>query len=310
MKAEEYIIQAYQNHNIIGFGEGGHGLENFHEFIQNLFDNPKIQENIDIVIVEFANVNHQNILDKYIFGEDIPINDLRKAWRETTSPGQLGELPVYLQLLQKIRDVNKSLPQDRKIRVLAGDPPINWKAINNADEYKNQLGYSRDLFPAELAIHHGIVEKKKVLMIYSEIHLSKAMDISFGKDRPSITSIINKKHPGSIKTIGSIYSEGFLKNQSLVSLPINSIIDLENDRLGDVPASHLFEASFYKNSKEVKIFEDFKMKELFDALLYLGPFELLRRCPMPEADYDCSFFEELNRRRKIVGMPPILKLRF
>src|SRR5437868_6142039 len=82
--AEEYIIQAFQQYNIIGLGEGGHHLENSHKFIQKMFDNKKIQATIDVVIVEFANVDYQSILDSYIFGEEVSIKELRKIWREST----------------------------------------------------------------------------------------------------------------------------------------------------------------------------------------------------------------------------------
>lgn len=305
MNLEDYIIQTFQDHNIIALGEGGHGLLKSHELIRQMFDDPKIQELIDIVIVEFANTDYQEVLDQYIFGEDVAINDLRQVWRESGQPGRLGELPIYFQLLKKIRKINKFLPENKKIRVLAGDPSINWKAIQTLEDWKNQIGYSREKFPAELAIKYGVTQGKKILIIYSESHLTKITDNFFDPNYPSIISTIHQKHSGVVKTIGTIYSELFLADPRLKNLPINSIIDLQEDELGNVSGAHFFQGSLYKDGKEVRSFEKYKTKELFDALLYVGQFDALKRCPMPEPDFDPEYLTELNRRRKIVGMMPI-----
>ena len=68
VNAEDYIIQTFKKCNIIGLGEGDHHLENSHQFFQKMFENKIIQETINIVIIEFANADYQDILDKYIFG--------------------------------------------------------------------------------------------------------------------------------------------------------------------------------------------------------------------------------------------------
>ena len=97
------------------------------------------------------------------------MNDLRKAWRESTqSAGLFGEAPVYFNLLKNIREANLTLPNDKKIRVLGGDPPIKWQTINDPEDWMKQIGDSRQMFPADLAIEYGINQEKKVLVIYNE----------------------------------------------------------------------------------------------------------------------------------------------
>lgn len=310
INAEDYIIEAFKNCNIIGLGEGGHGLENSHEFFRKMFDNKKIQETIDIVIVEFVNADYQNILDKYIFGEEVDANDLRKSLEESTQPGRQGELSIYFELLKKIRNVNKTLTQNKKIRVLAGDPSIDWNIIHNLEEYKKQVGYRRETFPAELAIEFGINHAKKVLVIYSEFHLTKVTDNKFDPNYPSITSTVNKNHSSTIMTIGTIYSESLLSEHCFKQCPLYSVIDLANDDLGNLPAHKMSSESIYniyKDDKEVIAFEGYKIKELFDALLYVGQYDSLKRSPMPEPDFDNDYWDELNRRRNIVGMKIIPK---
>lgn len=307
MNAEAHIIQTYQNYNIIGLGEGGHGLENFHEFLRKMFENKKIQETIDIVIVEFANTAYQDVLDRYILGEEINIDDLQMIWRESTSPARLGELPIYFQLLKKIRDINIPLPQHKKIRVLGGDPAIDWKKINTLEDYKHQIGCKKETYPADIAINFGVDQMKKVLIIYSEIHLTKIGRNILGSYYPSITSTVNTTYPNAMKSIGTIYSQSFLAENQLMNLPINSIIDLADNKLGNVAADKFFQASLFKDGKEVQLFEGYKINELFDALLYVGKFDSLKRCAMPKPDFDNAYWDELNRRRKIVGLNVIPK---
>lgn len=305
--AENYIIQTFRNKNIIGLGEGGHHLENAHQFFQKIFENKQIQDIIDIVILEFANTSYQDVLDQYIFGEKVEINELRKVWRESTqSAGLFGESPIYFDLLKKIREVNANLPQAKQIRVLGGDPPIDWSAVNNLEDYGKQIGDSRQTFPAELAIRFGINEGKKVLMIYSEFHLTKVSDKNLEPTYSTITSIVNKMQSDTMKVIGIIYSQTLLSRKAFKNLLQYSAIDLSNDALGNVSATQFFESSLYKNNKEVVLFEGYQLKELFDALIYIDSFNNLQRHPpLPSIDFEKANLIELNRRRKIFGGKPL-----
>src|SRR5262245_47889950 len=83
---------------------------------------PEFARRARFIVVEFANTADQPILDRYIRGEDVPLGELRQVWRNTCC-GDTWDSPVYADFLAAVRDVNKSLPTDQQIRVLAGDPP-------------------------------------------------------------------------------------------------------------------------------------------------------------------------------------------
>lgn len=305
--AEDYIIQAFQNYNIIGLGEGAHGLENSHTFFQKLFDNKKIQEIINVVIVEFANIDYQAILDKYIFGEEVSLGELCKVWRESTqSPGRLGEIPVYFALLQKIRSVNLTLPPEKKIKVVGGDPSIDWKAINTWDDYKNQIGFSRDTFPANLSIDFAIHDLKKVLLIYSGFHLTKIFDKTIA--HPTITTAINKKYKDVMKVIEVFNPKAFQLEEQIKDWPLYSIVDLSEDKIGNLPAKNMFSSITNNKGEKVTLFKGYKIKDLFDAFLFVGFAESWKIAEVPQSiSYDQGYWNELNRRRKIVRMNPLNK---
>lgn len=83
---------------------------------------PEFAQKVHFILVEFANTVDQPTLDRYINGENVPPGDLQQVWRNTCCGG-VWDSPVYAEFLAAVRDLNKKLPLDRRIRVLAGDPP-------------------------------------------------------------------------------------------------------------------------------------------------------------------------------------------
>ncbi len=54
------------------------------------------------------------------------VASLRRIWQNTTIPGVTWDVPVYEAFYREVRDVNASLPPHQRIRVLLGDPPVDW----------------------------------------------------------------------------------------------------------------------------------------------------------------------------------------
>lgn len=70
---------------------------------------PGFVKNVRFIVVEFARTAQQPILDRYIRGQDVPVS----------ATGVWGS-PVYANFLAAVRDVNSKLPDESRIRVLAG----------------------------------------------------------------------------------------------------------------------------------------------------------------------------------------------
>ena len=56
---------------------------------------------MDHIVVEYANSLYQKVVDRYIAGEDVPIEEVEKAWRNTMAPGPVS--PVYPSLYEAVR---------------------------------------------------------------------------------------------------------------------------------------------------------------------------------------------------------------
>jgi hypothetical protein len=87
------------------------------------------------IIVEFGNALHQRTIDRYLAGENVSSHDLRMVWQDTTMP-QAWDSPLYAEFFETVREVNGRLPRIRKLRVLLGDPPIDWSKVHDVAGFK------------------------------------------------------------------------------------------------------------------------------------------------------------------------------
>jgi hypothetical protein len=296
-QAASFLVQKFSEYDIIALDEGPHGTLQNHKFIRQLFGNNKFNHTVQYVIFEFLNQDYQNTIDSYIDGRNVSLTDLRLSWRNSTQAHSTNfEKPVYSKLLATIRLINLTLPKSKKIRVLAGDPSINWGKINSINDYFRAIS-QRDVLPAKLAIRYGIDSSKKVLLIYGGEHLTKISDEKQDSTFWTITFHINKRYPGTIYTIGAHNSENYPNKR--INYPLNSIINLSDNPLGSLQIKDLSDTS-----------KTFRLGNLYDAVYYVGSSGKNQAdVPLP---INSTFWEELNRRSKIVwgqGIDPKLRIK-
>lgn len=301
--AVNYIVSSFETCNIIGISEGPHGLDNSHAFFRKMFEDKRIQNTVNIIIVEFASVAYQDILDNFIEGGEVDKKDIQKIWQESgQNHDGHWDRPIYFQFLEQIRSMNLNLPPDKHIRVLAGDPAIEWKSVTSIQDYFRYLP-QRDLFPARIAIEYGIYQNKKVLLIYGDTHLTKINDRPGDSTHWVIPFIINKQKSNSMKTIGIFYTDRLDKIITNPPWPAYSVIDLSKNDLGNMPAKQFYpEFIKYIDSDGSKL----RVKDIYDALLYVGDQNSWKISPItPNAFKDDEYWKELNRRSLIIWGEPI-----
>ncbi len=125
---------------------------------------PEFARKARFIVVEFANTMDQPILDRYVNGDTVPPDQLRQVWRNTCC-GDTWNSSVYAEFFAAVRDVNKNLPSDRRIRVLGGDPPAGTPATQ------------RDLSVASV-LRTEVLGKGKALVIYGGGHLGYGGEIA------------------------------------------------------------------------------------------------------------------------------------
>jgi len=63
----------------------------------------------DDIVVEFGNAKYQEVIDRFVRGEDVPYDVLRQVWQNTTQPIHIWDLPVYEEFFRIVRAVNASM---------------------------------------------------------------------------------------------------------------------------------------------------------------------------------------------------------
>src|SRR5262249_45958932 len=131
----EGIVGAFTSHPVVAIAEV-HAVRQAGDFYVELVRDPAFQRTVDDIVVEFASGPSQALLDRYVVdAADVPAESLRSIWRDTTKLVS-WDSPVYARWLAAIRDVNRARPAGRKLRVLAGDTPIDWSRMRTHEDWE------------------------------------------------------------------------------------------------------------------------------------------------------------------------------
>ena len=80
------ILNAFRTHPIVALSEGQHWNEQGHAFRASLLRDPRLSKVVNDIVVEFGDARYQGIIDRYIAGSDVPYDELRHVWEDTTMP--------------------------------------------------------------------------------------------------------------------------------------------------------------------------------------------------------------------------------
>ena len=122
------ILEMFKTHDVVALSEGNHGNEQGHAFRLALIRDPRFSAAVNDIVVEFGNAHYQAVIDRFVQGEPVAYEELRKVWQDTTQRGTVWDRPIYEEFYRAVRDVNAALPVERRLRVLLGDPPMDWYA--------------------------------------------------------------------------------------------------------------------------------------------------------------------------------------
>ena len=161
------ILAAFDKYEVVGMPEA-HGLKDVDDFILSLIRNPAFAEKVNDIAVECGNSLYQPVLDRYIAGEDVPFTEVRKVWRNTTQM-MCGMSGFFEQVFPLVRAINQKLPPAKRLRVLAGDPPIDWDQVKNFQDHSKFV--NRDASIASVMEKEVLSKHRKALMLFGTFHL-------------------------------------------------------------------------------------------------------------------------------------------
>lgn len=251
------IVDLFKTYQVIGMGEGPHGNLEGHAFRLKLLKDPRFHTVVNDILVECGTARYQSEMDRYIRGEAVPRQDLRRAWEDTTNPGTICDRPIYEELFTTIRTVNATLPANKKLRLLLGDPPIAWAAIRNRADLR-PWNLQRDIHAVAVLKRESLARGRKVLAIYGDGHFQ-------GRGFRA-NSLVNVIESGNVKmvTISTRYGDLIKLQPSVASWKTPSFAWLKGTVLGKK-----FYAQYYP-MPPAPGWNKVLMEDQFDAVLYLS----------------------------------------
>src|SRR6266446_4990732 len=152
------ILHALDQYQVVALGEI-HGGEEEHSLFQALLSDARFPSKVNDIVVEFGNAFYQPSVDHYVSGEDIPLAEVRRIWRTTTQL-MAWDSPAYEQFYLAVRLMNQKLPASRRVRVLLGDPPLDWTKVQK----RSDIDWNRDAFLYSV-IDRALAKGRKCLII-------------------------------------------------------------------------------------------------------------------------------------------------
>jgi hypothetical protein len=298
------ILAAFDKYEVVAM-PSGHGMQDLNDLVFSLIRNPAFSEKVNDIEIEGANSLYQPILDRYIAGEDVPFTDVQKVWRKSGQPAP-GASAFVEQFFPLVRAINQKLRPERRLRVLAGEPPVDWDQIKSAEDIIRLV--HRDARAASVMEKEVLSKHRKALMLYGTFHLLHLNEV-----RASAVSMYEKDYPNLTFVISDLgtFDTGLasLSDSKFVKWPIPALTRAKGTWLGALDISYFLPAGT-RIDQDCNVHHEFPkalqkpMEDLVDAFLYLGPQDLRLREKIPaDIALDVTYRTELQRGGAMIGFP-------
>jgi hypothetical protein len=317
------ILAAFETYPLVGLGDL-HELANELELYAALVRDPRFAAAVGNVVVEFGASQHQDILDRYLNGEDVAYDELAKVWRNTVAWDPSVMAVGYQTFFAQVRAVNFALAPAERIRVWLSEPPIDWATIDTRDAWQ-RIYDQRDPHAAAVIVREILERGNKALVIYGTGHFfsfpwpSTLPEPSGGT--ATLGEIVERTHPGAFYLVTPY---GGYENPDC-SAALEAAMQWPNNVLvAPVRGTPLEEALMRPEcmsrtmrgvdplppadelERLQKRFYEIDTGVAGDALLYLAPAaELMRSPPDATTWMDVDYSNELARRIRVRGGTPL-----
>ena len=306
------IVDAFRTHSVVAL-TAGHGDARGYALGRMLASDPRIAAVVDDIVIEEGSARYQDIADRYVSGGDVPIESLRLVWRETTQPG-LGLDQPWEEFFRAVRAVNVSRP--RQLRVLLGDPPIEWEQVHTAADHRRWIEM-RDWYPADLIRREVLNKNRRALLFYGQMHFQrKNIVANYESEGPAetIVSRLESKWGAKVFTIFTAGAVLAKEQPDVTSWPAPSIAVVRGTILGAA------DFTFYYPSESMGRFairngtpdfsapiprdqwKSLRAENQFDAVLYTGEETPAPVRPSAERCADKVDIAERLRRATLSGV--------
>jgi uncharacterized iron-regulated protein len=297
------ILEAFDTHDVVALGEM-HGNKQLYEWLRSLVTTSAFADRVDDIVMEFGNSLYQRSVDRYVGGQDVPLEQVEKAWRNMV--GAVGPpSPVYASLYKAVRDSNINRNGKHQIRILCGDPYIDWDKVKDTEDIGPFLAH-RDDWYTQVVKDEVLAKHHRALLIIGSGHLLRRNGPGYIEQHLREASAHTYLIIAGTNTIGS----GEIEHR-FDSWNAPAIISTTASWVGELPAQPITSGGGPGMVRAVTpraqdgpvpaLSPALKLQDAADALLYLGPADTLTQIYMGRAELEGTpYGKELIRRFNIM----------
>jgi hypothetical protein len=308
------IVDAFQTHEIVAISDP-HGNVQLQAFLLSLIHDTRFPAAVDDIVVETLSARYQDAIDRFVRGDDVARDELRKAWEDHTVPGAGVQVE---EMLSAVRAVNASLSGSETLRVLAGDPPIDWENIVSAEDHRRWIE-RRDSHPADLIRRQVLDRGRRALVVYGQGHLQRRQIVSNYDmstwQAQTIVSLLEQDAGARIFNIWTLLDRKAELPDGVASWRVPTLASLQGTTLGAADfgsySRGLGDGTRFavRDGRLVPLpreeWKTLRMEEQFSALLYLGAPSSMTDVPLPVALCEDARFVKTRLQRLALVAPQV-----
>ncbi len=307
--AVDGVINALRANRLVAISDP-HGSAPMRDLLRQVFADPRFADAVDDIVLEIGNARYQAVIDDYVNSGPVDESALSQAWQNTTVANQISADVEWFRI---VRRINAGRPAHRRLRILLGDPPIDWATVRTRDDHFQWLA-QRDSFPAALIQTEVIARGRRALIVYGHLHFQRrnvAVNFSPGDWRTeTIVSLIERAGPTRVFTIWSLGQPLLDAFPEAANWKTPAFAATAGTTLGAIdvgklttfpPRARIVDGRIAPLPKEE--YAALPIDQQLDAVLYLGVTKEAAIAPSSEPCRQPGFLEERLRRITLTGIP-------
>jgi len=291
------LTRALEAYPLVAIGEI-HRNQQLHDLLVTVVRDARFLPNGGDIVVEFGNARYQDRMDRYIAGDTVDRKNLAQVWRDAVNI-LVWDAPVYERFFETVREVNRTRPTGKYLRVVLADPAMDWAAVGDTATWE-RIAATRDQHAAGVILHEVLARGRRALLVFGSGHLERQQAFDrYGKPRrhrsSNLAALLDGEHPGWTFYVTADWGNA-ATNALLVHRRPPVLLRLKGTSLGAIHVGPPTQTP--------------RLDEIADAFLYLGPTSsLTTSVPAPLTYADRAYLRELLRRDAIQGGANAAELR-
>jgi len=156
--AKDYILQQFQEHDIVILCERDHSELSQYELIKEILSDDYFKKNIKNVFTEIGVINLQPTITEFLKTRDLDSLYVEKKlneFQQNSDFSPIWDRYSYHYLLRTIYDINNN--SENQISFYPSDSEFDWKKVKTVDDYIKE--YEIEIEPRDSLIAYNIINQ-------------------------------------------------------------------------------------------------------------------------------------------------------